>query len=145
MHTRLRSASELFQMDPLKETSGRTTRKCTSTWWNTIRLESRMLSLASNQGNCSAIQSYHQIFACQSSKNIAVWACLRAYLCVRALLRLRMNGLPLWEQRELFLALPFLRALLMVVCFRSILMRKHIWGCTKVIHLPVHRSTFESS
>lgn len=32
MRTRLRSASELFQMDPLKETSGRTTRKCTSTW-----------------------------------------------------------------------------------------------------------------
>lgn len=86
MRTRLRSASELFRMDPLKETSGRTTRKCTSTWWSTIRLGSRMLSLASNQGNCSAIQSH-------STKHLPVshWrtllsahlrACLRAYVCV---------------------------------------------------------------
>lgn len=77
--TRLRSALELSQMDPRRETSGRTTQKCTSTWWNTIRLESRTLLLASNQGNCSAIQSYSTKYLLSVIKE---HCCLCVCVCV---------------------------------------------------------------
>lgn len=55
-HTRRRSALGRFQMDPRRETSGRTTLPCTSTWWSTIRPESRTLSSASKQGNWCLIK-----------------------------------------------------------------------------------------
>lgn len=87
-----------------------------------IRVTDLWSSISSQNTTCQSLRKHYST-VCMCEREREIWS---VCVCVTAPLRLGMNGLPHWEQQELFLELASITALVMLVCFGHILMTKDL-------------------